>query len=225
MHSYFFSRFCAQQISAWKGSQSSLSKAFRFNAKSSRSGSSIGDRSSFGNSTSPTPSYSSSEGGGGIYAAIGGHPPHSAPLYPTTSHHFPPPTTAPPPPPPSSAPGLGAHVSGSGSGSGNIFSYAPPGHRVSAPPVSSSSTAESITDPNALYEQHRRVKSISDIGGMSTGVGSIAAGGAVTTCATPVTTATLKSVGSMGSSNDGLRSGHSGGSSVGCASGSSGSPV
>ncbi|XP_036331444.1 kazrin isoform X3 [Rhagoletis pomonella] len=212
-----------RQISAWKGSQSSLSKAFRFNAKSSRSGSSIGDRSSFGNSTSPTPSYSSSEGGGGIYAAIGGHPPHSAPLYPTTSHHFPPPTTAPPPPPPSSAPGLGTHVSGSGSG--NIFSYAPPGHRVSAPPVSSSSTAESITDQNALYEQHRRVKSISDIGGMSTGVGSIAAGGAVTTCATPVTTATLKSVGSMGSSNDGLRSGHSGGSSVGCASGSSGSPV
>ncbi|XP_041448897.1 kazrin isoform X2 [Drosophila obscura] len=55
------------RISAWKGSQSSLSKAFRFNTKPHRAG----DRSSFGNSTSPTPSYSSSEGGGGIYATIG----------------------------------------------------------------------------------------------------------------------------------------------------------
>ncbi|XP_055920511.1 kazrin isoform X2 [Eupeodes corollae] len=61
--------------------RSSLSKAFRFNAKAR------GER-SFGNSTSPTPSYSSSEGGGGIYATIG------PPL-------LPPPTTAPPPPPPS----------------------------------------------------------------------------------------------------------------------------
>ncbi|XP_054089414.1 kazrin isoform X3 [Zeugodacus cucurbitae] len=227
----------ALRISAWKGSQSSLSKAFRFNTKSSRSGSSIGDRSSFGNSTSPTPSYSSSEGGGGIYATIGGHPPHSAPFYSSSTHHFPPPTTAPPPPPPSaSAPGLGAHIGG-GSGGVNIFNYAPPGHRVSAPPVSSSSTAESMTDPNALYEQHRRVKSISDIGmsaGITGSVGGTAA--AVTTCITGGTTASLKSVGSMGSSSGGggggglgSRSGSVGGggsgSAGGCASGSSGSPV
>lgn len=60
--------------------QTSLSKTFRFNPKSR-------DK-SFGNSTSPTPSYSSSEGGGGtgLYATIG---------YPL----LPPPTTAPPPPP------------------------------------------------------------------------------------------------------------------------------
>ncbi|XP_014103600.2 kazrin isoform X2 [Bactrocera oleae] len=223
----------ALRISAWKGSQSSLSKAFRFNTKSSRSGSSIGDRSSFGNSTSPTPSYSSSEGGGGIYATIGGHPPHSAPFYSTSTHHFPPPTTAPPPPPPStSASGLGANIGG-----GNIFNYAPPGHRVSAPPVSSSSTAESVTDRNALYEQHRRVKSISDIG-MSAGMDGIAAGvgtgatAATTTCSTGGTTASLKSAGSMGSSSGGglgSRSGSIGGggsgSVGGCASVSSGSPV
>ncbi|XP_053963017.1 kazrin isoform X2 [Anastrepha ludens] len=222
----------ALRISAWKGSQSSLSKAFRFNAKSSRSGNSIGDRSSFGNSTSPTPSYSSSEGGGGIYATIGGHPPHSAPLYPTAAHHFPPPTTAPPPPPPSSAPGIGAHGSG-----GNIFNYAPPGHRVSAPPVSSSSSiAESMTDPNALYEQHRRVKSISDIG-ISAGANSVIAGGTATlgaTCTTAVTSASLKSIGSMGSSSGGFGSGSGGvgvasscgsGGGGGCTSGSSGSPV
>ncbi|KAL5289143.1 KAZN family protein [Megaselia abdita] len=72
----------SRMISPWKGSQTSLSKTFRFNPKSR-------DK-SFGNSTSPTPSYSSSEGGGGtgLYATIG---------YPL----LPPPTSAPPPPPPS----------------------------------------------------------------------------------------------------------------------------
>ncbi|XP_020712681.1 kazrin isoform X3 [Ceratitis capitata] len=215
------------------GMRSSLSKAFRFNAKSSRSGSSIGDRSSFGNSTSPTPSYSSSEGGGGIYATIGGHPPHSAPYYTTTnsSHHFPPPTTAPPPPPPSaSAPGLGGHLGGGGSSSSNsnIFNYAPPGHRVSAPPVSSSSTAESMTDPNALYEQHRRVKSISDIGmsAGNVGAGTVCAATTSGTSTAVATTASLRSIGSMGSSSGGGGSGGCGGGSAGgCASGSSGSPV
>ncbi|XP_037918589.1 kazrin isoform X3 [Hermetia illucens] len=69
------------RISAWKGSQSSLSKALRFHTKSRA------DK-SLGNSTSPTPSYSSSEGG--IYATIG-----PLPL-------LPPPTTAPPQPPPPS---------------------------------------------------------------------------------------------------------------------------
>lgn len=57
--------------------QTSLSKTFRFNPKSR-------DK-SFGNSTSPTPSYSSSEGAG-LYATIG---------YPL----LPPPATATPPPP------------------------------------------------------------------------------------------------------------------------------
>lgn len=54
--------------------QSSLYKAFRFNKPRN-------DK-PIGSSTSPTPSYSSSEGG--IYATIGS---------------IPPPTTAPPPPP------------------------------------------------------------------------------------------------------------------------------
>ncbi|XP_030557860.1 kazrin isoform X2 [Drosophila novamexicana] len=146
------------RISAWKGSQSSLSKAFRFNSKPHRAG----DRSSFGNSTSPTPSYSSSEGGGGgIYATIG--PQQMQSHHHHLSHHFlPPPTTAPPPPPPSS-------------GSSN---YGPPGHRVSAPPVGS------ILDPNGLdshllYEQNsRRVKSISDIGVAASGsMGACSLGG------------------------------------------------
>ncbi|XP_067632781.1 kazrin isoform X2 [Eurosta solidaginis] len=217
----------ALRISAWKGSQSSLSKAFRFNAKSSRSGNSIGDRSSVGNSTSPTPSYSSSEGGGGIYATIGGHPPYSAPLYPTTSHHFPPPTTAPPPPPPSSAPGV------VGYGAGSIFSYAPPGHRVSAPPVSNSSTIESMTDPNAVNEHHRRVKSISDIG-MTAEASCVHMPSSMEITAAVKTSASLKSVGSECSNNgDGsegvdasdcdVGNGNSG--IGGCVSGSYGSPV
>lgn len=129
--------------------QSSLSKAFRFNSKPHRAG----DRSSFGNSTSPTPSYSSSEGGGGgIYATIGG----SHQLHHHAAHHFlPPPTTAPPPPP----------VLGAGS-----VNYGPPGHRVSAPPVGSGVAGCGLLDANGLdthllYEQNsRRVKSISDIG-------------------------------------------------------------
>uniref|UniRef100_A0A1A9X3E1 Uncharacterized protein n=1 Tax=Glossina brevipalpis TaxID=37001 RepID=A0A1A9X3E1_9MUSC len=138
------------RLSAWKGSQSSLSKAFRFNAKSSRSGSSVGDRTSLGNSTSPTPSFSSSEGGGGIYATVG-------PQF----VHYPPPTTAPPPPPTPS-------VSSSTSPSPYSMQYPHYGqaaiasHRISAPPVGSG--IEAISDPNLLYEQHRRVKSISDIG-------------------------------------------------------------
>ncbi|XP_032570925.1 kazrin isoform X2 [Drosophila sechellia] len=146
------------RISAWKGSQSSLSKAFRFNSKPHRTG----DRSSFGNSTSPTPSYSSSEGGGGIYATIGHqYPnPHTNLQQQQHYHHFlPPPTTAPPPIP----------------SAGGIYSHGPPpGHRVSAPPVGGVLDAVS-TDPQMLYEQsRRRVKSISDIGA-STSVGSVGA--------------------------------------------------
>ncbi|XP_017078303.1 kazrin isoform X2 [Drosophila eugracilis] len=146
------------RISAWKGSQSSLSKAFRFNSKPHRTG----DRSSFGNSTSPTPSYSSSEGGGGIYATIGHqYPnPHTNPQQQQHYHHFlPPPTTAPPPIP----------------SAGGIYSHGPPpGHRVSAPPVGGVLDA-GLTDPQMLYEQsRRRVKSISDIGA-STSAGSVGA--------------------------------------------------
>ncbi|KRG04723.1 kazrin isoform X2 [Drosophila mojavensis] len=145
------------RISAWKGSQSSLSKAFRFNSKPHRAG----DRSSFGNSTSPTPSYSSSEGGGGIYATIGpqqmqmqahhhAHQPH---------HYLPPPTTAPPPPPP-----------------GSSYGPPPPGHRVSAPPLASILDSHGL-DSHLLYEQNsRRVKSISDIGVAASGsLGGISA--------------------------------------------------
>lgn len=131
--------------------QSSLSKAFRFNAKSSRSGSSIGDRTPLGNSTSPTPSFSSSEGGGGIYATVG-------PQF----VHYPPPTTAPPPPP---TPSISASTSPSPYSINHYPHYgqaAIAGHRISAPPVGSG--IEAISDPNLLYEQHRRVKSISDIG-------------------------------------------------------------
>ncbi|XP_026836563.1 kazrin isoform X2 [Drosophila erecta] len=145
------------RISAWKGSQSSLSKAFRFNSKPHRTG----DRSSFGNSTSPTPSYSSSEGGGGIYATIGHQYPNPhTNLQQQHYHHFlPPPTTAPPPIP----------------SAGGIYSHGPPpGHRVSAPPVGGVLDGVS-TDPQMLYEQsRRRVKSISDIGA-STSAGSVGA--------------------------------------------------
>lgn len=137
--------------------QSSLSKAFRFNSKPHRTG----DRSSFGNSTSPTPSYSSSEGGGGIYATIGHQYPNPhTNLQQQHYHHFlPPPTTAPPPIP----------------SAGGIYSHGPPpGHRVSAPPVGGVLDAVS-TDPQMLYEQsRRRVKSISDIGA-STSAGSVGA--------------------------------------------------
>ncbi|KAH8269492.1 hypothetical protein KR018_004343 [Drosophila ironensis] len=150
------------RISAWKGSQSSLSKAFRFNTKPPRSG----DRSSFGNSTSPTPSYSSSEGGGGIYATIGhqhpSHHQHQQQQQQQHYHHFlPPPTTAPPP-----IPTMG--------GGGN---YGPPGHRVSAPPVGGVGPLDGMgaAEAQMLYEQsRRRVKSISDIGA-STSAGSVGA--------------------------------------------------
>ncbi|XP_033149246.1 kazrin isoform X2 [Drosophila busckii] len=149
------------RISAWKGSQSSLSKAFRFNSKPHRAG----DRSSFGNSTSPTPSYSSSEGGGGIYATIG--PQQMQSLHYPAHHYLPPPTSAPPPPPMSGGP-------------------PPPGHRVSAPPVGS------VLDPNGpdahlLYEQNRRrVKSINDIGLAASGsVGTSSLGGISATSDSP----------------------------------------
>ncbi|KAH8402444.1 hypothetical protein KR009_012015 [Drosophila setifemur] len=137
--------------------QSSLSKAFRFNTKPHRTG----DRSSFGNSTSPTPSYSSSEGGnGGIYATIGHPHPSQQHMQQQQQHyhHFlPPPTTAPPPIP---------------SAGGN---YGPPGHRVSAPPVGVSLLDGGVAEAQLLYEQsRRRVKSISDIGA-STSAGSVGA--------------------------------------------------
>ncbi|XP_017147482.1 kazrin-A isoform X2 [Drosophila miranda] len=152
------------RISAWKGSQSSLSKAFRFNTKPHRAG----DRSSFGNSTSPTPSYSSSEGGGGIYATIGSlhhqqqhH--HQQQQQQQHYHHFlPPPTTAPPP------------IPLAGSTSSNYSHGPPPGHRVSAPPTGSVLDGSGV-DAQLLYEQsRRRVKSISDIGA-STSAGSVGA--------------------------------------------------
>ncbi|XP_015040489.2 kazrin-A isoform X2 [Drosophila pseudoobscura] len=154
------------RISAWKGSQSSLSKAFRFNTKPHRAG----DRSSFGNSTSPTPSYSSSEGGGGIYATIGSlhhqqqhHHQQQQQQQQQHYHHFlPPPTTAPPP------------IPMAGGSSSNYSHGPPPGHRVSAPPTGSVLDGSGV-DAQLLYEQsRRRVKSISDIGA-STSAGSVGA--------------------------------------------------
>ncbi|XP_033253369.1 kazrin-like isoform X2 [Drosophila miranda] len=152
------------RISAWKGSQSSLSKAFRFNTKPHRAG----DRSSFGNSTSPTPSYSSSEGGGGIYATIGSlhhqqQQQHHHQQQQQHYHQFLPPPTTPPPPIPLA-----------GSTSSNYSHGPPPGHRVSAPPTGSVLDGSGV-DAQLLYEQsRRRVKSISDIGA-STSAGSVGA--------------------------------------------------
>ncbi|XP_073845666.1 liprin protein kazrin isoform X4 [Musca autumnalis] len=170
------------RISAWKGSQSSLSKAFRFNTKSSRSGSSIGDRASVGNSTSPTPSFSSSEGGGGIYATVGAYP-YGSQIYqqPTHSqysnHHYPPPTTAPPPPPPVGA--AASTPSSTSSSQQQLHHYQQQqqfyihpqqqanAHRISAPPAGTG--LDTPTDSSLLFEQHRRVKSISDIGATAAG--------------------------------------------------------
>ncbi|XP_033253373.1 forkhead box protein B2-like [Drosophila miranda] len=152
------------RISAWKGSQSSLSKAFRFNTKPHRAG----DRSSFGNSTSPTPSYTSSEGGGGIYATIGSlhhqqQQQHHHQQQQQHYHQFLPPPTTPPPPIPLA-----------GSTSSNYSHGPPPGHRVSAPPTGSVLDGSGV-DAQLLYEQsRRRVKSISDIGA-STSAGSVGA--------------------------------------------------
>uniref|UniRef100_A0A1I8MU83 SAM domain-containing protein n=1 Tax=Musca domestica TaxID=7370 RepID=A0A1I8MU83_MUSDO len=175
------------RISAWKGSQSSLSKAFRFNTKSSRSGSSIGDRASVGNSTSPTPSFSSSEGGGGIYATVGAYP-YGSQTYQQqqqqqySNHHYPPPTTAPPPPPPAAV-----STPSSTSSQQQLHHYQQQqfyihphqqqqqqqqqanAHRISAPPAGTG--LDTPTDSSLLYEQHRRVKSISDIGATAASAG------------------------------------------------------
>ncbi|XP_039442431.1 kazrin-like isoform X2 [Culex pipiens pallens] len=145
------------RFSAWKGSQGSLTKAFRISSgykpRAGGSGTSNGggsDKNSVYSSTSPTPSYSSSEGG--IYAAVGfhqlhGHLPH---------HHLPPPTTAPPP------------VPSSGGGSGGVPSPLATAdqranYRVSAPPMDGSSSSSSMATLPKYGSQHRRVKSISDI--------------------------------------------------------------
>ncbi|XP_063700469.1 kazrin [Culicoides brevitarsis] len=99
------------RYTTWKGSQTSLSRTFGFRSSRSRS-----ERTS----TSPTPSYSSSEGGN--YATIG-----------QMIQHLPPPTTTPPP--------------------------IPINNRISAPPIA----GHHSTLPRSS-SQHRRVKSISDIG-------------------------------------------------------------
>lgn len=175
-HAYFWHIFIVANIPwLWKlydcfllcpiQLQSSLSKAFRFSGKSSRSGSSLGERSSLGNSTSPTPSFSSSEGGGGIYAAVGVSNAPTPLLF-----HYPPPTTAPPPPPTEVSTAAPATTpTPSISSTTTHYNYLPThqqraplqythyGHRISAPPTA--------TEHQQLdLELHRRVKSISDIG-------------------------------------------------------------
>ncbi|KFB50646.1 AGAP007137-PA-like protein [Anopheles sinensis] len=131
----------------------SLTKAFRMSSgyKPRGSGSNGGgsgagsDKNSVYSSTSPTPSFSSSEGG--IYATVG-----SLQSHPAFFHHLPPPTSAPPPVPgplgmrtldPQSGPSERPHTAS---------------NRVSAPPMD---TGGHSTLPK--YAQHRRVKSISDI--------------------------------------------------------------
>ncbi|KAL1396166.1 hypothetical protein pipiens_010700, partial [Culex pipiens pipiens] len=133
----------------------SLTKAFRISSgykpRAGGSGTSNGgggsDKNSVYSSTSPTPSYSSSEGG--IYAAVGfhqlhGHLPH---------HHLPPPTTAPPPVP----------SSGGGVPSPLATADQRANYRVSAPPMDGSSSSSSMATLPKYGSQHRRVKSISDI--------------------------------------------------------------
>ncbi|XP_058459377.1 kazrin isoform X3 [Malaya genurostris] len=135
----------------------SLTKAFRISSSykprggtgnvSNGGGS---DKNSVYSSTSPTPSFSSSEGG--IYATVGG-------LH--HMHYLPPPTTAPPPVPSVYQPGgaLSSPLATAAEQRAN--------HRVSAPPMdhAGSSAASSSSSMATLpkYAQHRRVKSISDI--------------------------------------------------------------
>ncbi|XP_021696335.1 kazrin isoform X2 [Aedes aegypti] len=148
------------RFSAWKGSQGSLTKAFRISSNYKPRGPGNGsngggsDKNSVYSSTSPTPSFSSSEGG--IYAAVGGL--HHI-------HHLPPPTTAPPPVPSQ----YGSTCATNNSSSSPLSSAAEQraSYRVSAPPMdhAGSSAASSSSSMATLpkYAQHRRVKSISDI--------------------------------------------------------------
>ncbi|XP_062553559.1 kazrin isoform X2 [Armigeres subalbatus] len=154
------------RFSAWKGSQGSLTKAFRISSNykprghgsGSNGGGSTGgggsDKNSVYSSTSPTPSFSSSEGG--IYAAVGGGGLHHI-------HHLPPPTTAPPP-----VPSLYSTTANHNSSSPlSCTADQRAIYRVSAPPMdhAGSSAASSSSSMATLpkYAQHRRVKSISDI--------------------------------------------------------------
>ncbi|XP_035910226.1 kazrin-like isoform X2 [Anopheles stephensi] len=148
------------RFAAWKGSQGSLTKAFRMSSNYKPRGSNGGgggsgagsDKNSVYSSTSPTPSFSSSEGG--IYATVG-----SLQTHPAFFHHLPPPTSAPPPiPGGSSSVGLRSIESmPTGSGLALERANAIANNRVSAPPMDSGHA----TLPK--YAQHRRVKSISDI--------------------------------------------------------------
>ncbi|XP_021696336.1 kazrin isoform X3 [Aedes aegypti] len=138
----------------------SLTKAFRISSNYKPRGPGNGsngggsDKNSVYSSTSPTPSFSSSEGG--IYAAVGGL--HHI-------HHLPPPTTAPPPVPSQ----YGSTCATNNSSSSPLSSAAEQraSYRVSAPPMdhAGSSAASSSSSMATLpkYAQHRRVKSISDI--------------------------------------------------------------
>ncbi|ETN59404.1 hypothetical protein AND_009001 [Anopheles darlingi] len=108
------------------------------------------DKNSVYSSTSPTPSFSSSEGG--IYATVGSLQTHPAFFHQHHHHHhhLPPPTSAPPP-----VPGPGIRTSDP---LGAVQERAAAANnRVSAPPMDSGHA----TLPK--YAQHRRVKSISDI--------------------------------------------------------------
>uniref|UniRef100_A0A182MEZ0 Uncharacterized protein n=1 Tax=Anopheles culicifacies TaxID=139723 RepID=A0A182MEZ0_9DIPT len=134
----------------------SLTKAFRMSSNYKPRGSNGGgsgagsDKNSVYSSTSPTPSFSSSEGG--IYATVG-----SLQSHPAFFHHLPPPTSAPPPIPGVTAVGLRSIETQPTPGPALERANAIANNRVSAPPMDSGHA----TLPK--YAQHRRVKSISDI--------------------------------------------------------------
>ncbi|XP_049290247.1 kazrin-A isoform X4 [Anopheles funestus] len=134
----------------------SLTKAFRMSSNYKPRGSNGGgsgagsDKNSVYSSTSPTPSFSSSEGG--IYATVG-----SLQSHPAFFHHLPPPTSAPPPIPGVPSVGLRSIETMPSAPEPLALERANANNRVSAPPMDSGHA----TLPK--YAQHRRVKSISDI--------------------------------------------------------------
>lgn len=122
--------------------QGSLSKAFGFNTTKSKR-----NDKSLGNSTSPTPSYSSLSSENGLYATVGIIPPplpcNGPPTHLPHNQNY----------------QHSAYAMAGGSIAGISGSNSPPplpSHRVSAPPMDTNSTLP-------RYAQHRRVKSISDI--------------------------------------------------------------
>lgn len=147
---FYFPCGCGNNVQKLQGS---LSKAFGFGtiSKSKRT------ESKLGNSTSPTPSYSSLSSENGLYASVGMIPPplpcNGPPSMLSYHHqqqqsHYQRPHQL----QPQQYNSFITPRSGSGSSSSPP---PPPNHRVSAPPMDTNSTLP--------RSQHRRVKSISNI--------------------------------------------------------------